>query len=99
MRHVPVAATALVLLAVAVPAAGQETPQHLDPAFHGRIDQAVVHGTVTPPGAPIHEKQKEKDAYEQLVWGYPELTEDELIGTYFKDGRFGEVEAAHVLAT
>jgi len=66
-----------------LPAAGQDAPddapQHLDPAFHELIDDALLHGTVTPP---------------ELAYGYPDLTESQLTDTYFKDGRFGPVDAA-----
>jgi acyl-homoserine lactone acylase PvdQ len=80
------------VLATAVPATGQEPDRsHLDPAFLESIDDALLHGTVTPPGAPIEEKQAELDAYDDLVQGYPTLTEDELTEVYFKDGRFREV--------
>lgn len=56
------------------------------------IDHALLHGTVTPPGAEISEKRKELEAYDNLVYGYPTLTEDEITTTYFKDGRFAPVE-------
>jgi hypothetical protein len=84
----------LVLVASLVLPAGAQDPDrsHLDPAFLEEIDQALVHGTVTPPGAPITEKEAELVAYDSLVQGYRDLTEDELIGTYFKDGRFGEID-------
>lgn len=52
------------------------------------IDDAALHGTITPPGAPIYEKQAELDAYDALVQGYPDLTQDEITSTYFKDGSF-----------
>lgn len=85
--------TALVVTATpsATPAFGQDAPDHLDPAFLDALDDAVVHGTVTPPGAELLETEKELRAYDDLVQGYPSLTDDQLIGTYFKDGRFREV--------
>ncbi len=79
------------LLALAVPAIGQEQPRHLDPAYQASIDDALLHGTITPPGAELTEKEKELRAYDDLVYGYPDLTADELTTRYFKDGRFGEV--------
>ncbi|MBW3665442.1 MAG: penicillin acylase family protein [Actinobacteria bacterium] len=77
-----------------LPAVGQNVPEHLDPAFHELIDDALLHGTVTPPGAEITEKDSERVAYDELAYGYPALTEEQLTGTYFKDGRFGPVDAA-----
>jgi acyl-homoserine lactone acylase PvdQ len=84
----------LVLVASLVLPAGAQDPDrsHLDPAFLEEIDRALLHGTVTPPGAPITEKEAELVAYDSLVQGYRDLTEDELIGTYFKDGLFGEID-------
>jgi len=35
------------------------------------IDDAILHGTITPPGAEIQEKSKELEAYDELVYGYP----------------------------
>lgn len=90
-RHLAALLAGTTLLAVAVPAVGQEGPEHLDPAYLASIDDAVIHGTVTPPGAEIQEKDKELRAYDDLVYGYPDLTEEELTTVYFKDGRFGEV--------
>ena len=79
------------LLAAAVPVRGQSTPDHLSPEYLASIDDALLHGTVTPPGAALTEKEKELRAYDDLVQGYPELTEAELTSRYFKDGRFREV--------
>ena len=91
-RPLAAALAATTLLALAVPASGQEQPDHLDPAYHASIDDALLHGTITPPGAEITEKEKELRAYDDLVYGYPDLTAEELTTRYFKDGRFGEVE-------
>ncbi len=55
------------------------------------IDGALLHGTVTPPGAELLEKSKELRAYDDLVYGYPSLTEAQITSTYFKDGRFRPV--------
>ncbi len=52
------------------------------------VDDAALHGTVTPPGVPLLEKQAELVAYDSLVRGYPNLTEDEITTRYFKDGSF-----------
>ena len=79
------------LLAAAFPVRGQDTPDHLTPEYLASIDDAVLHGTVTPPGAELTEKEKELRAYDDLVQGYPSLTEDEITTKYFKDGRFREV--------
>lgn len=80
------------VLQVAVPAAAETTPDHLDPAFLQSIDTATVSGTITPPGAPIEEKQAELNAYDDLVQGYRDLTPEQLTTTYFKDGTWGELE-------
>src|SRR6266850_1949427 len=55
------------------------------------IDNALLHGTITPPGAEIQEKSKELEAYDELVYGYPSLTESQITSTYFKDGAFRPV--------
>src|SRR5688572_22855476 len=81
----------LIVLGVALPARSQGTPNHLDPAFLASIDDAALHGTITPPGAELDEKQKELEAYDALVRGYPGLTDAEIVTKYFKDGRFREV--------
>lgn len=83
------------VLPAAVPAAADTAdtvPEHLDPAFLQSIDTATVSGTITPPGAPIEEKQAELNAYDDLVQGYRDLTPEQLTGTYFKDGAWGELE-------
>jgi len=81
------AASALAVTAM-VPAAGQESLDHLDEAFLVSIDQALVHGTVTPPGAEAQDINTELVAYDDLVYGYRDLTADELTTRYFKDGAF-----------
>ncbi len=83
------------VLPAVVPAAAETTdtvPEHLDPAFLQSIDTATVSGTITPPGAPIEEKQAELNAYDDLVQGYRDLTPEQLTETYFKDGAWGELE-------
>ena len=88
------ALTALVLAALpSAPVAGQrdDAPPNLDPAYLAELDDALLHGTITPPGAPLLEKEAELRAYDELAYGYPTLTEDQLTSTYFKDGRFREV--------
>jgi acyl-homoserine lactone acylase PvdQ len=79
------------LVAAAFPVRGQSTPDHLTPEFLASIDDALLHGTVTPPGAAVTEKEKELRAYDDLVGGYPNLTETEITTKYFKDGRFQAV--------
>ena len=88
-----VGAAAVALAAVLAPAASQTPSQTQPPAFPTTedllaIDDAALHGTVTPPGIPITEKQAELEAYDDLVQGYPDLTEDEITTRYFKDGSF-----------
>jgi acyl-homoserine lactone acylase PvdQ len=91
--HLVLAAVLVLPLIVApAPVAGEEVPDFLDPEHHAAIDDALLHGTVTPPGTDHRHATAEIAAYDDLVQGYPDLTEDELIGRYFKDGRFGPVE-------
>ncbi len=92
LRSGAAAVAAATALSVAIPAVGQEAPDPLDPAYHAAIDDALVHGTVTPPGAQLEEKEKELRAYDDLVQGYPTLTAEELTTKYFKDGLFGPIE-------
>jgi acyl-homoserine lactone acylase PvdQ len=75
---------------------GLEHPdaEHLDPARLDAIDDAQIHGTVTPPGTDLRNATAEIAAYDDLVQGYPDLTEEELRERYFKDRRFGAVEDA-----
>ena len=72
-----------------IPAVGQEPDRsHLDPDFLVELDDAALHGTVTPPGAGLLEKELERFAYDELAYGYPDLTEEQLTEVYFKDGSF-----------
>ena len=89
-RTLAVLAAAVVAspLAAVVPASGQAPPPHLTTEFLEAIDDAALSGTVTPPGAEILEKSAELEAYENLIWGYPDLTEDEITSVYFKDSSF-----------
>ena len=41
-------------------------------------DDAQLHGTITPPGADTRHATTEVAAYDDLVQGYPTLTEDDL---------------------
>lgn len=78
----------LVLLLFPASAGAQE---YLDPAYLDRIDDAQFHGTVTPPGADTRHATAELAAYDDLVQGYPALTEEELRTRYFKFRRFGQI--------
>jgi hypothetical protein len=78
-----------VLLASTRLAGAQLVPQI--PDDWSAIDDALLHGTITPPGAEIQEKLKELEAYDELVYGYPSLTEPQITSTYFKDGAFRPV--------
>jgi acyl-homoserine lactone acylase PvdQ len=75
---------------------GLEHPDapHLDPARLEALDDAQIHGTVTPPGTDLRNATAEIAAYDDLVYGYPDLTEEEIRTRYFKDRRFGAVEDA-----
>ena len=92
MKLLPRAIAVVTLLALAVPGNAQILPLPDVPDDFRHIDHVLLHGTVTPPGAEIDEKRKELEAYDELVYGYPDLTESELTSVYFKDGRFAPVE-------
>jgi len=47
-------------------------------------DDAQLHGTITPPGADTRHATTEIAAYDDLVQGYPTLTDEELRTRYFK---------------
>ena len=79
---------AALLLALASPA-GAQVPRHLDPGFLESIEDAQLHGTVTPPGADSRHATTEIAAYDDLVQGYPTLTEQQLRTRFFKDRLFG----------
>jgi acyl-homoserine lactone acylase PvdQ len=80
-----VAALAVATLA---PVSGQDAPGFPTSEELLAHDDAALHGTVTPPGIPLLEKQAELEAYDSLVQGYPTLTEAEITTKYFKDGSF-----------
>jgi acyl-homoserine lactone acylase PvdQ len=90
------ALTAAVLAALALApapagsgAAEPSLPPHLQPAFLASIEDAQLHGTITPPGADTQHATSEIAAYDDLVQGYPKLTMDELQHRYFKTRLFG----------
>ena len=87
MKHprVVLALTLATALLAASPASSASFPESEDLLA---IDDAQLHGTITPPGTPLLEKEKELRAYDDLVQGYPALTEDEITTKYFKDGSF-----------
>ena len=90
MRRVGLAAgVAALLVGSTVLASAQLVPQI--PDDWSAIDDAILHGTITPPGAEIQEKSKELEAYDELVYGYPSLTESQITSNYFKDGAFRPV--------
>lgn len=77
-------AAAAAAAAIAVPAAyAAGTPQYLDPAYLASIDDAQVHGTITPPGADTQHATTEIAPYDNLVQAYPSLTPGRL-GDFFK---------------
>lgn len=82
---------ALGIAAGAASGEGETVPQHLDPAYLQEIDDARIHGTITPPGADTRHATAEIEAYDSLVQDYPTLTEQGL-GRYFKLRTFGPVE-------
>ena len=88
-----------VLVGLAVSGAPSAAQAPASPSFLD-LDDAQLHGTITPPGADTRHATAELDAYDYLVQGYPTLTEDELRNRYFKTRLFGPVDRrrAHVLA-
>lgn len=82
------ALVAALAVATLVPASSQTTPDFPTSEELLAIDDASLHGTITPPGIPLLEKQAELEAYDQLVQGYPTLTPEEITTKYFKDGSF-----------
>jgi acyl-homoserine lactone acylase PvdQ len=83
-----------VAFALLAPAAAAQTPRHLDPAFLASIEDAQLHGTVTPPGADNAHATAEVAAYDDLVQGFPTLTQEELETRYFKTRLFGPMSDA-----
>ena len=57
-------------------------------------DDAQLHGTITPPGADSRHATTEIAAYDDLVQGYPSLTEEELRTRYFKQRVFKPITDA-----
>ncbi len=91
-RYFLITGVAAALVGATVFASAQIVPQI--PDDWSGIDDALLHGTITPPGAEIQEKSKELEAYDELVYGYPSLTESRITSTYFKDGAFRPVTNA-----
>ena len=80
----------LVVFAALVPC-GMARAQEpfLTPEFLRSIDDAQLHGTITPPGADNAHATAELGAYDSLVQAYPSLTSDKL-GDFFKLRLFGD---------
>jgi acyl-homoserine lactone acylase PvdQ len=91
MKRLLFAAFTLPLL-LAAPVAQAQTPTSppfLRPSFLQSIDDAQLHGTITPPGADTRHATAELNAYDSLVQAYPTLTADKL-SDFFKVRRFGD---------
>ena len=84
------AATTLVLLALCG-TAGAQSGRHLEPDFLRSIEDAQLHGTVTPPGADTRHATTEIAAYDGLVQAYPKLTDQQLRTRFFKQRLFGPI--------
>ena len=84
------AATTLVLLALCG-TAGAQSGGHLEPGFLRSIEDAQLHGTVTPPGADTRHATTEIAAYDGLVQAYPKLTDQQLRTRFFKQRLFGPI--------
>lgn len=78
-----------VLAAVSSSSAEDPVPAHLRPAFLASIEDAQLHGTVTPPGSDTRHATTELAAYDDLVQGFPKLTREQLENRYFKTRLFG----------
>ena len=83
-------ATAVCLLALCGTAAAQ-SGGHLEPGFLRSIEDAQLHGTVTPPGADTRHATTEIAAYDGLVQAYPKLTDQQLRTRFFKQRLFGPI--------
>ena len=80
----------LVVLAALLPAGTARAQEpFLQPEFLDSIDDAQLHGTITPPGTDTAHATAEIEAYDSLVQRYPTLTAAQL-GDFFKMRRFGE---------
>ena len=84
------AAAALSLLAVCGTASAQ-SGRHLEPDFLRSIEDAQLHGTITPPGADTRHATTEIAAYDDLVQAYPNLTNQQLRTRFFKSRLFGPI--------
>ena len=82
---------AAVLVAIAAAPAGAQTPRYLDPKYLASIDDAQLHGTITPPGSDTRHATSEIAPYDSLVQGFPNLTEKDLLTRYFKNRLFGPI--------
>ncbi|HEV2811921.1 MAG TPA: penicillin acylase family protein, partial [Solirubrobacteraceae bacterium] len=82
---------ALVACACAAGAAPAQQPAEpfLQPDFLRGIDDAQIHGTITPPGSDTRHARTELDPYDDLVQAYPALTAAQL-GDFFKLRLFGD---------
>jgi acyl-homoserine lactone acylase PvdQ len=61
----------------------------LQPGFLASIDDAQLHGTITPPGSDTRHATTELAPYDDLVQAYPSLTAAQL-PDFFKVRRFGD---------
>ena len=52
------------------------------------VDCAAIAGTIVPPGTDTRHRHDEIEMYDSLVYGYPTMTEGDIVGKYFKDGAF-----------
>ena len=59
--------------------------------FLRSIEDAQLHGTVTPPGADTRHATTEIAAYDGLVQAYPKLTDQQLRTRFFKQRLFGPI--------
>lgn len=52
------------------------------------VDCAALAGTIVPPGTDTRHRHDEIEMYDSLVYGYPNMSEADIVGRYFKDGAF-----------
>lgn len=89
VRRLLIVLAATLALPSAAGAQAPSGPEFLQPSFLDGIDDAQIHGTITPPGADTRHATAELRAYDSLVQAYPTLTADRL-EDFFKVRRFGQ---------
>ncbi len=92
-RALPALVLVSTVALTALPAAGQAPANPLDPEAIAAFDNAIVHGTVTPPGNEVDDLETDLRLYDDLAYGYEGVTADNVTVDYFKDGLWGPIES------